>query len=242
MRPIANTIAAEFCQTACDISPPDLFDMIVEYLFYMLASHAHGSDEVWEQLGIPPVSVKEMLEKSGITYEEFKQLTFAIAGALKYGFDDVLSDIANCIDVLHHKPDGGFLAKHLIELEYPGDAIAAAIKEKGCFVYSDDVQGAGALPMGLAEAFVNDDIDYHRRLFVQTKQVDIRLFRMCYVQLHAREIPAFVALVDDQNRTEQAGFYTSTYFTQFEPFQSKLEKRRRNRAKPRRNRTLRGHI
>ncbi|MFW2545464.1 hypothetical protein ACN2XU_22780 [Primorskyibacter sp. 2E107] len=242
MRPIANLIAAEFCETAHNIHPQELFDAVLEHFFYMMACRAHGADDLWQQIEKPSTLPHDRFKPNGVSHDKFRHLVLRIIEALKTNFDDVLGDIAACIDVLYNTPDVCVMAKQVIQLQYPSDAIAAAIEDKGFFVFGCDVEGTGGIPMDLAGAFVENGIDYHHHLFVQTNQVDIRLFRMSYVQLHAREVPAYVALVDEKDGTERAGFNTSAYFDQFQPYQAKLEKARRNTAKRSRNRALSGHI
>ncbi len=229
MRKSAKDIARDF-QNACNgMRPHELFDAVVELLFHAAVMSAPGEKALLEMHRDDINGLLNNVERAGVGSSEFADLAQSVVSSLSDEFDDFLGDLAAHIGALDSGMGQYFtpseVARLLSRLQMDDEAIWGAVSRHGRVVSMDPAAGSGGLLLRFAERVRDAGFDHRRQLFVEATDLSPHAFRMCYVQLAARDIPAMVIQGDSLTGEVRQSLYTPAYFRWFAPHQERIAHR-----------------
>ena len=161
--------------------------------------------------------------------EVFPKLLGHLTMALEEGFDDVLGKLYGTLEI-HSKQAGQFftpyeVSRMMAKMTLADNQAKAIIEERGFIRASEPACGAGGMIIALAQALMDEGVNYQQHLHVTAVDVDLTAALMAYVQLSLLHIPAVVVHGDTLRMEEFSHWYTPVHVMGLWDYKLKREDR-----------------
>jgi hypothetical protein len=217
-RPDPRGIKAEWIRTFRTIGPSrgphEIFADFLELAYTAVSKRTHLDEETREAIEKRYMDCVRRYTRAEA--EAMSQLLALTVLGVRKGGGDFLGSVASDLELLHESLGQYFtpyqVSLMMAEMSIGRKELKETIREQGFITFMDPCCGAGGMMLAAAEVVENRMFDPRKVMYVEAKDISPIAFKMAYLQLTAREIPACVRLGNSLAMTQVEAAHTPAFF------------------------------